>query len=342
VFRGREGQAFNHQAQLSWDGERMYATWSSCARDEEEAGQHGVMAVSDDVGRTWSKPTVVAPSRPGRFAPSVVVSSGTRVVGDVLVAYYGEWERFEAARDKEREAARWNEGGHSVFDVRTEARLSRNGGETWSEPMVVIRDQFGFMPPMAIRSGRLILPAHLTCAITDDPMGLIGWERTGLPGLPPGYLDDWYSHKRGAAILGLDHRFNEAHCYQTDDGVVHMMLRNENGTRMGVTESRDDGRTWSRPRLTGLHQLRLALSIRAPARRALLLRELPGAGAGGAPHPRRVHRARRWSSRSATTELSSIVTTCSATKLRASRASPAISSMGGTAIRSSPSRTTRH
>jgi hypothetical protein len=251
VFRGREGQAFNHQAQLSWDGERMYATWSSCARDEEEAGQHVVMAVSDDVGRTWSKPTVVAPSRPGRFAPSVVVSSGTRVVGDVLVAYYGEWERFEAARDKEREAARWNEGGHSVFDVRTEARLSRNGGETWSEPMVVIPDQFGFMPPMAIRSGRLILPAHLTCAITDDPMGLIGWERTGLPGLPPGYLDDWYSHKRGAAILGLDHRFNEAHCYQTDDGVVHMMLRNENGTRMGVTESRDDGRTWSRPRLTG-------------------------------------------------------------------------------------------
>ena len=55
VFRGREGQAFNHQAQLSWDGERMYATWSSCARDEEEAGQHVVMAVSDDVGRTWSK-----------------------------------------------------------------------------------------------------------------------------------------------------------------------------------------------------------------------------------------------------------------------------------------------
>ena len=81
-------------------------------------------------------------------------------------------------------------------------------------------------------------------------MGLIGWERSGLPGLPAGYLDDWYSHKRGAAILGLAHRFNEANCYQTDDGVVHMMLRNENGTRMGVSESRDDGRTWSRPLLT--------------------------------------------------------------------------------------------
>lgn len=251
VFRGREGQAFNHQAQLSFDGTRVYATWSSCARDEEEAGQQMVMAVSDDVGRTWSAPSVVAPSRPGRYARSVVVSSGTRIAGDTIVAYYGEWERFEPNRHKEREAARWDAGGHTVFDVRTEARVSRDRGRTWSAPMLVVRNQFGFMPPSATRSGRLILPAHLTCAITDDAMGLVGWERRALPGLPPDYLDDWYSHRRGAAILGLAHRFNEASFYETDDGVVHMMLRNENGTRMGVAESRDDGNTWSRPRLTG-------------------------------------------------------------------------------------------
>jgi hypothetical protein len=250
VFRGREGQAFNHQAQLSWDGTRVYATWSSCGRDEEEAGQQMLIAVSDDVGHTWSAPTVVAPSRPGRHAPSVVVSSGTRVAGDAIVAYYGEWERYEANRDKGREAARWDAGGHAVFDVRTEARVSRDCGMTWSEPTLVLRNQFGFMPPVATRSGRLVLPAHLTCAITDDPMGLSGWRRAGPPGLPAEYLDDWYGHKRGAAILGLAHRFNEANCYETDDGILHMMLRNETGTRMGVTESRDNGQTWSKPRLT--------------------------------------------------------------------------------------------
>jgi hypothetical protein len=251
VFRGREGAAFNHQAQLSWDGERVYATWSQCARDEEEAGQQMMMAVSDDDGRTWSAPSVVAPSRPGRHAPSVVVSSGTRVVGDAVVAYYGEWERYEPGRDKERETARMEAGGHSVFDVRTEARVSKDRGRTWSEPTLVVRNQFGFMPPSALRSGRLVLPAHLTCAITDDPMGLAGWQRRFLPGLPPDYLDDWYSHKRGAEILGTPHRFNEAHLYETDDGVIHMMLRNENNTRMGVSESRDEGETWSKPRLTG-------------------------------------------------------------------------------------------
>ena len=71
------------------------------------------------------------------------------------------------------------------------------------------------------------------------------------PGLPADYLDDWYSRAKGAALLGLPHHFNEANFFQTDDGVVHMMLRNENNTRMGVSESRDDGRTWLRPRLTG-------------------------------------------------------------------------------------------
>lgn len=251
VFRGVAGAAFNHQAQLAFDGERVYVTWSSCGVDEEEAGQRMLVATSDDLGATFGTPIVVAPSRPGRHADSVVVSSGMIVRGDALVAFYGEWERYEARRSKENEAARIAAGGHHVFDVRTEARVSRDRGATWSAPTVVVRNQFGFMPPAPLASGRLILPGHLTSAWTDDPSGLSGWTRTGPPGLPADYLDDWYSRAKGAALLGLPHHFNEANFFQTDDGVVHMMLRNENNTRMGVSESRDDGRTWSRPRLTG-------------------------------------------------------------------------------------------
>lgn len=251
VYRGVRGAAFNHQAQLAFDGTRVYATWSSCAVDEEEAGQRMLVSTSADLGATWSAPGVVAPSRPGRHAESVVVSSGMRVHGDMLVAFYGEWERYEPNRDKAREAARTAEGGHNVFDVRTEARVSRDRGATWSGPTLVVRNQFGFMPPAPTTSGRLILPGHLTSAWTDDPTGLSGWTRTGPPGLPPDYLDDWYGRAKGAKLLGLEHHFNEANFFQTADGVVHMMLRNENNTRMGVSESRDDGRTWSQPRLTG-------------------------------------------------------------------------------------------
>jgi len=251
VFQGVCGAAFNHQAQLAFDGTRMYATWSSCAVDEEEAGQRMLVAMSDDLGNTWSAPIVVAPSRPGRYADSVVVSSGIRVHGDMLVAFYGEWERFEAHRNKEREAARTAAGEHSVFDVRTEARVSRDRGATWSAPTLVVRNQFGFMPPAPTHAGRLILPGHLTSAWTDDPSGLTGWARTGPPGISKDYLDDWYSREKGAKLLGLSHVFNEANFFETDDGVIHMMMRNENNWRLGVAESRDDGRTWETPRLTG-------------------------------------------------------------------------------------------
>lgn len=250
VFAGCAGHAFNHQAQLAFDGRRLYATWSSGPRDEEEAGQRMVMAASDDEGRSWSEPAAVAPARPGRHAASVVVSSGIRIHDGALTAYCGEWERYEAERDSEREAARAAAGGHPCFDVRTEARVSRDRGRTWSPPTVVVRNQFGFMPPAPTRTGRLILPGHLSYAWTDDASGLAGWRRAMIPGLPDDYLDDWYNRSEGARLLGLPHRFNEANFFATDDGVLHMMLRNENHTRMGVTESRDDGESWSTPVLT--------------------------------------------------------------------------------------------
>lgn len=251
VFLGREGRGFNHQAQLAFDGRRVYATWSSCAVDEEAAGQDVLLAVSDDRGATWSAPSVLGPSRPGRYAASVVVSSGVMVRDDrSLVAYCGEWERYEAGRDKAEEAGRFAAGGRPVFDVRTEARVSNDGGRTWSSPTIVVRDQFGFMPPKATSRGRLILPGHLGCAWTDDRSGLGVWTRASLPGLPDDYVDDWYGHAVGARLLGLDERYNEADVFETDDGVLHLMMRNENGRRLGVSESRDGGRTWSRPRPT--------------------------------------------------------------------------------------------
>jgi hypothetical protein len=250
VFRGEVGRAFNHQAQLAWDGTRLHATWSSCDRDEEAAGQQMLTSTSTDGGRTWSAALTVAPSRPGRHAASVVASSGIRVHDDMLVAYYGEWERYEANRDKEAEARRSAAGENACFDLRTEARVSRDHGRSWSPPIEVVRNQFGFMPPMPTHTGRLILPGHLTFAWSDDPLGLTGWQRTGIPGLPENYFDDWYSNAKGAALLGLQHRFDEANFFETRDGVLHMMMRNENHWRMGVTESRDNGQTWSRPLLT--------------------------------------------------------------------------------------------
>ena len=250
VFLGGEGRAFNHQAQLISHGGKLFATWSSARLDEEEAGQQMVMAVSADAGRSWSAPMTVAAANPGRYAQSVVVSSGMRVHEGALIAYYGEWERWHAERDPAKEAAT---AAHArlALDVRTEARVSRDEGRSWSAPTRVMPNMMNFMPPAPTRSGRLIFAGQLTYARTDDPAGLAGWRRAGIPGLPEDYCDDWQNREQGAQLLGTPHRFNEANFFETDDGVIHMMLRNENNWLMGVTESRDNGESWSLPMLTG-------------------------------------------------------------------------------------------
>ena len=250
IFNGQVGSAFNHQAQLAFDGTKLYATWSCAPKDEEEAGQQVMLSTSEDCGSTWSTPTVLAPSRPGVHAHSVVVSSGILVTKNHLIGFTGEWERYEAHRNKEREQLQAEKGIHPTFNVRTEARISTDRGVSWSSPTVVVKNQFGFMPPMRTHTGRLILPGHLTCSYTDDESGLTGWRRAMLPGLPTDYLDDWYNRANGARILNIPHHFNEANHFQKSDGTICMMLRNELHTSMGVSESKDNGETWSLPTLT--------------------------------------------------------------------------------------------
>src|SRR5690606_1463268 len=133
------------------------------------------------------------PSRPGQYANSVVVSSGMRPYEGALIAYYGEWERWEPKRDRDRELER-KASGRLSFNLRTEARVSHDQGQSWSDSTLVVSNQMGFMPPLNTHTGRLILPGHLTYAYTDDPWGLSGWRRSGLPGLPHDYYDDWYGH----------------------------------------------------------------------------------------------------------------------------------------------------
>jgi hypothetical protein len=106
-------------------------------------------------------------------------------------------------------------------------------------------------PIAAGRSGdRLILPGNIWFPYTDDPRGIEGWTIAGIPGLPDDYWDDpegfhYGSHHREAAFECCEGSF-----YQTDDGVVHMMLRTDRN-RLAVSESQDGGQTWSEPLLTG-------------------------------------------------------------------------------------------
>ncbi|MCG3148730.1 MAG: hypothetical protein PCFJNLEI_02175 [Verrucomicrobiae bacterium] len=247
IYRSVPGAAYSHQAQLtSLDG-RLYATWSLGIRDEEDPGERMVCATSDDAGETWSEPRTIAAPYRGEAAMSVVVSSGIVVHEGKLIAFNGEWERTAAGCTADGRRNEVNDIS-AKSHCHTCARVSADRGATWSAPVEVSPRLAGYMTPGRTATGRLILPGHLTFPYTDD---LTNWQWAGLPGLDAEFVDIYDNMHAGNKRAGTGQLYNEASFFQTDDGVLHMMLRNETEAyRLGVTESRDNGVTWSPPMLT--------------------------------------------------------------------------------------------
>ena len=103
--------------------------------------------------------------------------------------------------------------------------------------------------PKAIKSGRLIISGNFLFPYTDDPRGISGWR------LSSPYPDSMYKQDNSAAFyapaakLGLP-PLCEGSFFQTDDDVLHMLLRVTGKGwkgRLWLTESADNGRSWSKP-----------------------------------------------------------------------------------------------
>lgn len=251
IFGHRPGHFYNHHHQLtSLDG-RLFATWSSAPVNEDEPGQRMMLATSDDGGDTWSPARTLLAAPAGGHGPVVLTSMGIRVHHGLLVAYCGNYDytaygaasyRVDGCNGKGRPEQPFHQDSH------TKILVSRDRGETWRQEGRID----GFVANLRaeeLRSGRLVIPGNMWFPYTDDPTGITGWTIAGIPRLPVGYHDDpdgfWYGKKHRKD----DHACCEGSFYQTDDGVVHMMLRTETG-RLAVCDSHDDGVTYSEPRLT--------------------------------------------------------------------------------------------
>ena len=253
TYRAREGAAYSHHPQITSLEGRLYATWSSGVRHEDDVGQRMVMSTSDDEGRTWSRPRTLVEPQEGQFAQEVVTSEGLHVYGNTLVAYYGVYEytaagltdghRHPAGKRMAATHERWHQR------TRTEAIVSEDGGESWSAPRQVVDRFVPNLSPVPLTSGRLIMPGNISFPYSDDPSGLTGWTPSGLPRLPKGYVDDPEGFHRACDQRGDPTHYCEGSFYQTDDGLVRMMLRTSE-QRLAVSESRDEGATWSEPRWT--------------------------------------------------------------------------------------------
>jgi hypothetical protein len=253
IFKGREGSAYNHHHQITSLNGRLYATWSTADVHEDSSGQHMMMATSDDLGTTWSSTRPLVDRVPGEFGEAVVTSLGIRVYNGRMVAYWGHYDYTEQAHRLLLEQATGLNGKADLSvrwhqNVFTGIKVSDDAGESWSDAGRI--DRFiANLSPHEMADGRLVIPGQMWHPWTDDPYGIEGWTVASIPRLDDDFVDCTQGFWYAKTSRGDDFTCCEGSCYQTDDGVIHMMLRTETD-RLAVTESYDNGISYSEPMIT--------------------------------------------------------------------------------------------
>lgn len=236
---------YSHHPSVAWFKGRFYALWSNGRRDEDAPGQRVLYSTSGNF-QDWTAPTPLVDSLPGEHSELVLTAAGFHQHDGTLVAYFGQYEyQADALVDGQRP-----EGDARHMNTGLHARTTTDG-EHWGPLLALGLPVVPNHPPSATRSGRLILCGNISYPYTDDPTGLSGWKMTGI--YPPAMADEVFDDSEGFHLVTERAGWPVGPCegsfYQTTDGVLHMLLRS--GTdRLWVTESTDDGATWSAPHPT--------------------------------------------------------------------------------------------
>ncbi|UOE46901.1 exo-alpha-sialidase [Mucilaginibacter sp. SMC90] len=219
---------YNHHASIIHFKDRFVAIWSDGMTDEDSPGQRVVYAISKDF-KHWSPLKVLA--SPGKINDTLTVltAAGFYQYKGTLVAYYGDY-------DKHRQ------------NTHLWAKTSTDG-EHWSEPLDMHLPVVPNHGPEMTNSGRLIISGNFTFPYTDDPRGLSGWKLSSF------YPDSLYQQDNPAMFYAPAAKSGlpplcEGSFFQTDDNVLHMLLRVTGKGWKGhlwLTESKDNGGSWSRP-----------------------------------------------------------------------------------------------
>lgn len=231
LFRPESDWTYSHHPHITFFGGRFRAIWSNGHKDEDAPGQRVLLSTSPN-GIDWTEPVqLAAPSSGPDGRERVLTAAGFHQHAGALVAYFGDYGP--------------NKEGTRLWAVAT------TDGERWSAPMdmgVPVCPNHG---PQPTATGRLIICGNISFPYTDDPSGLAGWTMSGI--YPPdmaGTSDDPEAFWPVAQRRGWPTALCEGAFYQTDDGVLHMLLRSTGPGfrhRLWATESTDDGATWSEP-----------------------------------------------------------------------------------------------
>ena len=232
LYRPAAEWTYSHHASLAYFRGRYHAIWSNGRRDEDAPGQRVLWSTSADFAH-WTEPRPLADSvKDSNGVERVLTAAGFHAHGGTLVAYFG------------------NYGPHK--ETTHLQAVTTTDGEHWGavrEMGVPVNPNHG---PQPTASGRLIVSGNISFPYTDDPAGLSGWRMSGLypDAMAATVKDDPDSFGEVAKRQGWAASLCEGSFYQTGDGALHMLLRNVSRAsrhRLWLSESRDDGASWSAP-----------------------------------------------------------------------------------------------
>ena len=225
--------AFNHAACITYFKGKFYVTWMQGRANEDDLGQRIMISTSTDFNN-WTTPVPLSDTCYGKVntdietvqAPSCWFNNGKS-----LIAIY-------SVREYKRSALRQNNDGTPLRPLTYEWERSDSfsqilyaNGIFDSTAERSIRG--GNHSAFQLKSGRWIFPGSTNVRYSDDSTGLGAWVQSGLS---QAQIDS--ATNRGAVELC------EADAYQTDDGVLHLLMRSET-QYLWHTQSYDDGETWS-------------------------------------------------------------------------------------------------
>ncbi len=232
---GERDWKYSHHQSITAFGGQLFAIWSSSERDEDSPGQRVMYAYRNEKG--WIRPRILfQPDIEPDGTLRVLTAAGFNVNGDTLVAYAGDYSTDHKS-------------------TRLLARTSKDG-RNWSAVQdlhVPVCPNHG---PQRTASGRLIIAGNTAFPYTDDPAGLKGWKMSGIY---PASMEPFQDNPSTFwDVAERSHLSNlcEGAFYQTDDGVLHMMLRSSGKSwpppsfNLWESRSTDNGATWDRPRET--------------------------------------------------------------------------------------------
>lgn len=228
IYTPGKSWLYNHHPSIIHFKDKFIAIWSDGLKDEDSPGQRVLYSSSADFFH-WSEAKPLASPAKVNDTLTVLTAAGLYQYKGTLVAYYGEYT-------------------HNRQHTHLWAKTSTDG-EHWSEPIDMHVPLIPNHGPEAIKSGRLIISGNFLFPYTDDSRGISGWK------LSSPYPDSLFKQDNSAAFyapaakLGLP-PLCEGSFFQTDDNVLHMLLRVTGKGwkgRLWLTESSDNGQSWSMP-----------------------------------------------------------------------------------------------